>query len=796
MLMDSILDGLTEQQKQAVIHKDGPLLVLAGAGTGKTRVITRRMAALVEAGVRADRILAITFTNKAAGEMRERTERLVRGSPTVTTFHSFGARLLRRHAELVNLDRHFSIFDDSDQIACIKEAAAAANVDTESWAPKVLISGISEAKNKLLSPRDLEEIAITPKQRAVSLVYPHYQQLLRSRNGADFDDLLVLTVQLLKKDENVRRLWADWYRYVLVDEYQDTNYVQYSLAMALAKGHRNLCVTGDPDQSIYGWRGADISNILNFERDFPDAKVVPLTKNFRSTQKILDAANRLISFNIRRKEKNLEGVLGPGEDINLRKFDSAEEEAFFIARSVQDCRTKGRKLSEIAILYRANFQSRLIEEAFVHRGLPYYVVGAVAFYQRKEVKDLLAYLRILANSTDDYAALRIINTPSRRIGAASIKKMNDARRLGDRSLLAMCQAVEQTALGARAKKAVGAFTTLVQSFKSYEASTSSVAELLREVVEKIDYKSYLLKLHPDEADRFENVLALIDAAAEFDRDCLTRVPQDPSTIDQGAPLQNDGPEPGVSGFLEHVSLVSAVDNLDDEDEAAKRERVSMMTVHTAKGLEFDQIFIVGMEDGIFPNSRALDQTWGMEEERRLAYVAITRARLALTLTYNRCRTRFGQFEVLDPSPFLHESGVMAEPKRRSHGKNDFEDFSQVPSSWDDDSATENDRRSQWRLPEMKKPLPKNKRFSKYAPSPVARGRSNPILSREKIAARAKDVKDPFQSGDRVKHEIFGEGDVSSVTGYGPGTRVKVHFDRHGDKTLVLQYARLTKVQKD
>ncbi|MDF1665239.1 MAG: UvrD-helicase domain-containing protein [Planctomycetota bacterium] len=789
--MESIVKDLTDQQREAVLHKDGPLLILAGAGTGKTRVITRRIAALVHSGVKADRILAITFTNKAAGEMRERTERLVGGFPTVTTFHSFGARLLRRHAELVGLDKHFTIFDDADQKACVKEAAAEAKVDTESWSPKVLIAGISSAKNKLLSPKEMEELAITPKQRAVALVYPRYQSILRNRNGADFDDLLVLTTQLLKTDENVRRLWADWYRYVLIDEYQDTNHVQYSLAMSLAKEHRNLCVTGDPDQSIYGWRGADIANILNFERDFTDTKVIPLTKNFRSTQKILDAANRLISFNIRRKEKDLEGVNGDGEPIEVKNFDSAEEESYFVARSIQSYRQKGGSLGEVAVLYRANFQSRLIEEGLVHRGMPYQVVGAVAFYQRKEVKDLLAYLRVLVNSNDDFGALRIINTPPRRIGAASLRKMNDSRRGKGISLLECCEALDGVGLGSRATKAVTAWAAMMRGFREFSENTSSVAEVLREIVEKIEYKAHLEKIHPDEPDRFENIHALIDAAAEFDRDCLSRMGK-PEPQEGDGPMQHAGPEPSVSGFLEHVSLVSAVDDLDDDDEAKRRERISLMTVHTAKGLEFDKVFIVGLEDGIFPNSRALEESWGMEEERRLAYVAITRARLSLTLTYNRCRTRFGQFEVLDPSPFLHESGAAPEPKKKRFGRDAFDDYSQVPSTWDDDSPAKNDSRSRWRLPPIKNPA-KKKPLSKYAPSPMGRKLKPGPRTKSAFTTRAKDVKDPFKAGDRVKHEIFGEGDVSSVTGYGPGTRVKVRFDRHGEKTLVLQYARLHKI---
>jgi DNA helicase II / ATP-dependent DNA helicase PcrA len=792
--MDSILKNLTEQQKMAVLHKDGPLLVLAGAGTGKTRVITRRIAALVNTGVRPDRILAITFTNKAAGEMRERTQKLVGGAPTVTTFHSFGARLLRRHAELVDLDRHFTIFDDSDQLSCVKEAAKEANVDTESWSPKLLIAGISQAKNKLLSPVQMEEQAITPKQRAVALVYPIYQQLLRSRNGADFDDLLILSVQLLRSDENVRRLWAEWYRYVLVDEYQDTNLVQYQLTMSLARDHRNLCVTGDPDQSIYAWRGADISNILNFERDFTDAKVVPLTKNFRSTQKILDAANRLISFNTRRKEKNLVGVKGQGNDIVLKNFDSCEEEAFYVARRIQEARESAQNLSQLAVLYRANFQSRLIEEALVHRGLPYRLVGAVAFYQRKEVKDLLAYLRVLANGDDDYGALRIINTPSRRIGVASLKKLNDTRRGRALSLLEMCQDVEKSSLGARAKKAVTEWVQLMNTLRDFAASTSSVSDALREIVERVQYKNYLEKAHPDEPDRFENVTALIDAAAEFDRDCLVRSAE-PQADSDCAPMQlTDRGALGISGFLEHVSLISAVDNLDDDEEHG-RERVSLMTVHTAKGLEFDQVFLIGLEQGIFPNSRALDETWGMEEERRLAYVAITRTRLDLTMTYNRHRVRFGQFEVLDPSPFLHETGLMPEFKRRRYGQDDFGNMSQIPHSWDDDSPAVSELRSKWRLPPSERPARKTKKqSSRYAPSPIrSRGGAK---KKSTFNIRAKDVKDPFQAGDRVKHEIFGQGDVSSVTGYGPATRVTVRFDRHGDKTLVLQYARLTKIDRD
>lgn len=787
--MESILHDLTDEQKQAVAHKDGPLLVLAGAGTGKTRVITHRIAALVKSGVRADRILAITFTNKAAGEMRERIEDLVHGSPTVSTFHSFGARVLRRHAKLVGLDKYFTIFDDSDQLACVKDAAGEAKIDLESWSPKMLVAGISGFKNKCMSPKEVEEIAISPKQRAIAQVYPWYQKFLRERNAVDFDDLILLSLKLLKESKDVQYTWSEWYQYVLVDEYQDTNTVQYQLTMALAAKHRNICVTGDPDQSIYAWRGADISNILNFERDFKDAKVVTLTKNFRSTQKILDAANQLISHNIRRKEKNLEGVQGDGQDVTIRDFESGEEEAFFVARRVSELVREGRKASEIAILYRANFLSRLLEESLVHRGIPYKVVGAVAFYQRKEIKDLISYLRLLVNTDDDYAALRIINTPARRIGASTISKLNAKRREFDISLYAMAGRVNEVeGLGSRAKKAVLAWFAMMEQFRAKMDDGASVETLLLDIVERIEYKKYLKKAYPTDQDRLDNVLAFIDAGAEFDTQCLRQQahlesqkqqPIEPSQdllFQEKPPIDQDELRvPGVHGFLEHIALVSAADDLEDKDIT---NRISLMTVHTAKGLEFETVFVIALEDGLFPNSRALEESWGKEEERRLAYVAFTRAKHHLILTHCHHRTRFGRFGVNEPSPFLHESGLVQEaPRKRSFFD---DDISQVPNDWDEDKPRA--KPSRWRLAPQTAP---KKAKPKYAPSPV--------LKRGAAIPRAKDVKSPFKVGDRVRHEHFGDGEVSSVRGYGPATRVQVRFDRYGEKTLVMQYARLTKV---
>lgn len=825
--MTDRLEDLTEEQRRAVTHKDGPLLVLAGAGTGKTRVITRRIAELVHSGVRADRVLAITFTNKAAGEMRERTRELVGDAPVVSTFHSFGARFLRRNAARADLGPSFTIYDDTDQIAIMKEAMEEARVDPDAWPARFLMTEVSRVRNKGVDPDTFTEEAIGPKAQAVAAVYPAYLELLRSRNGVDFDDLLILPVELFERDEELCAMWSEWFQYILIDEYQDTNAIQYRLARCLASAHRNLCVTGDPDQAIYGWRGADIANILDFEKDYPDATVVTLTNNFRSTQPILDAANKLIAFNTRRKEKSLVGVTSDGEnastDLTVREFASAQEEAFFVARRVQELRAAGVGLSDIAVLYRANFQSRLVEEAFVHRGLPYIVVGAVAFYQRREVKDLLAWLRVLDNPHDDFAAQRIINIPPRRIGATTVRRVTEYRRRHNISLYeAAGRARDIEALAPRAQKAVLAWRELVDELR--DGRDERVELVLHDLIDSVNYRAWLEKAYPEEVDRIENVVALCEAAREFDLDIRTRTPEpEHATALLGA---RDGLMPGVTGFLEHVALVSAVDDLEDQ-----RDRVSLMTVHTAKGLEFECCFLIGWEDGVFPNSRSVEESQtGLEEERRLAYVAITRAKRRLSVSWARTRSKWGQFEFNDPSPFIFEAGLSnEEPKsrRRRAWFTDDDDSSQIPRGWDDEHQQQH--ADEDHAPPAEEAAGEGSRLRRKVPKAVEAA-SGSGASRErwrKLLGQARDERGAgqgergrkargprvrprrvpsitesaaeaglsFAAGDRVRHEHFGLGDVCSVSGSGVGTRVRVRFARHGEKTLVLQYARLEKVNE-
>lgn len=785
--MSKIYANLTDEQRAAVSHKEGPLLVLAGAGTGKTRVITRRIAALVESGVSPERILAITFTNKAAQEMRERTEKLVGSAASLSTFHAFGARFLRRHCDEVELTRQFTIYDSADQLSVIKDAAEVADIDLQSWPAKILLAGISKAKNQLMSPQEVEEHALSPKARMIAKVYPVYEELMHSRNSVDFDDLLIMTHKVLAKHDEIRKRWASWYQYLLVDEYQDTNQVQYKIALSLAQEHRNLCVTGDPDQSIYGWRGADISNILNFEKAFPEARVVTLTKNFRSTQKILNAANKLIAFNVHRKEKSLTGVAGEGKAVQLKELFNNEEEATFVSRKIAEMRLQSVPLNEIAVLYRANYQSRLIEEALVHRGIPYQVVGAVAFYERKEVKDLLAYLKILVNRHDDYSSLRVINTPARRIGAATIKKLNQFRKKRRCTFFAAMNHLDEVGLGPRAKKSVAAWHDLMSELERY-ATAHNAADSLRQLIELTKYKAYLEKQDPEDTDRLENLLTLVDAAEEFDRDAAKKLA---SFQAQGRDdLTGDEVIPGVAGFLQHVSLVSAVDNMDGD-------RVSLMTIHTAKGLEFHSVFCLGLEDGVFPTSRALEDPAGPEEERRLAYVAMTRAKRVLTLTYSKMRSRFGRLENLEPSQFLYESELLQAPRRTEYSRphrhterTDWDSDSQVPPGWDGEELSHGWSRKRAKNSSQPKPNSKTITGAKKLTTSAHPKFIGSAFSKPRAATHERGK---FSVGDTVNHEHFGQGKVNSVTGQGAGTRVRILFERFGEKVLVLQYARLTKV---
>ena len=604
----SLLDALNEPQRQAVMATDGPLLILAGAGSGKTRVLTHRTAYLIEeCGVNPYNIMAITFTNKAAGEMRERIDQMVGyGSESiwVCTFHSTCVRILRRYIDRLGFGTNFTIYDSDDQKTLMKDICKRLEIDTKMYKEKMFLSAISSAKDELIDPIEFETRAAGDYvKRKQAQVYREYQQALKQNNALDFDDLIMKTVELFKLDKEVLASYQDRFRYIMVDEYQDTNTAQFELIRLLALKYQNLCVVGDDDQSIYKFRGANIYNILNFEHHFPDATVIKLEQNYRSTQNILDAANAVIANNQGRKEKRLWTDNGAGDKITFEQLDTAAEEADFVARDIARRVRKGEyQYKDCAILYRTNAQSRLFEERFITANIPYKIFGGVNFYARKEVKDLLAYLKTIDNGQDDLAVRRIINIPKRGIGAASINKVALYAQEQEISFYdALCVAEQVPGLGKAAAK-IRPFVLFIQSMKA-KAKLLSVADLLQEVIETTGYVRELEAEGTDEAEaRIENIDELISKAVDY----------------------AEGEEaPTLNGFLENVALVADIDSFDENS-----DYVVLMTLHSAKGLEFPNVYLAGLEDGLFPSYMSItsdNSQAEIEEERRLAYVGITRA---------------------------------------------------------------------------------------------------------------------------------------------------------------------------
>ncbi len=631
----SIYDSLNKEQREAVLTTEGPLLLLAGAGSGKTRVLTHRIAFLIEEkGVNPWNILAITFTNKAAGEMKERVETLVgygADQVWVSTFHSACVRILRRHIALLGYESGFSIYDTDDQKTLVKRLCKDLNIDSKSFPERSILKGISDAKNNLLDVATFARESFGDYRKSViAKVYEAYQKELKKNNALDFDDLIMLTVELLRVSVEVRNQYQERFRYILVDEYQDTNTAQFELIRLLAEGYRNLCVVGDDDQSIYKFRGANISNILDFERYFPDAKVIKLEQNYRSTQTILDAANAVIANNIGRKDKSLWTKNGQGERIHLRPFDNAYEEAEFVASEIKRQVRGGASYKDHAVLYRTNAQSRLLEERMVLFGLPYTVVGGVNFYARAEIKDMLAYLKTIDNARDDVALRRILNVPKRGIGAASLAKVADyaaAREIGLYD--AMCYAEDIPGLGKGADKMQG-FVNLILLLRSYKEN-GSISQLIRALVERIDYFGYLESNDAETAEeKIENVEELISKAVAF---------------------EEDHPEATLEDFLGEVALVADIDRVEEND-----DRILLMTLHGAKGLEFPSVYLVGMEDGLFPGYASItsEDPAEIEEERRLAYVGITRAKEQLTISFAASRVLRGETQYNPVSRFVRE----------------------------------------------------------------------------------------------------------------------------------------------
>ena len=624
-----LLQNVNPSQQEAIQHLEGPLLVLAGAGSGKTRVVTRRIAWLLTQGVRPNNILALTFTNKAAGEMRRRVEQLTSHQGIwVSTFHSTGARLLRRYINRLGRDSGFTIFDSDDKAKLIKQAVSALELDPKQWTPGMLGGPISNAKNGLKSVEEFtEEKEHDFYGQTVAKIYGKYEELLEKNNGLDFDDLLVKLLQVLVDHEDVLVKLQNRFKFILIDEYQDTNRAQYSIAQLLSAAHRNLHVTGDPDQSIYSWRGADIRNILDFEKDYSETRVVKLEQNYRSTKNILAAANGMIRHNQKRKDKDLWTENADGDLTRLSFCEDEQDEAMRVATRIEVLRQNGFKLTEMAIFYRTNAQSRVIEQALIETGTNYVVVGGVAFYERKEVKDILAYVRCVVNPRDDISVERIINVPVRSIGKTTIQAVKVfSIRQGIPLLDAVRRAAEIPSVKPRAQKALEGFLDLYDKFVALPPSPA--AEVFRKIIDETNYEVALGKSTDNADDRIANVRELISAAEIYD---------------EGHP---DG---DVRGFLEQSALVSDLDSWDRESEA-----VTMMTLHLAKGLEFPVVFIVGVEAGMLPHANSVDSDIGYEEERRLFYVGMTRAMKLLNISCAQERRQFGEFRMNEPSPFLDE----------------------------------------------------------------------------------------------------------------------------------------------
>ena len=765
----SIYDKLNEPQREAVYHTDGPLLILAGAGSGKTRVLTHRIAYLIEErNVNPWNILAITFTNKAAGEMRERGDSLVGfGSESiwVSTFHSMCVRILRRFIDRLGYDNRFTIYDTDDQKTLMKEVCKKVAIDTKVFKERSLMSAISSAKNELILPDEFELNAGGDFAKLkIAKVYREYEAQLKANNALDFDDLLVKTVQLLQTQPDVLENYQERFRYIMVDEYQDTNTVQFQLVRLLAGKYRNLCVVGDDDQSIYKFRGANIRNILDFEHEFSDACVIKLEQNYRSTGNILNAANRVIANNKGRKEKTLWTANGEGELVHLRQFDTGYDEADFIAEDIKKEVRAGASYNDHAVLYRTNAQSRLLEEKFVAMNVPYKIVGGVNFYARREIKDLLAYLKTIDNGMDDIAVRRIINVPKRGIGLTTINRIQESaaeRGLGFYETLMAPELIP--GIGRSAAK-LDSFAALIEYFKGLTGQMS-ITDLLREVIEKTGYMESLDSEDKEDAQaRKENIDELINKAAAYEEAAEDR--DEPATL---------------SAFLEEVALVADIDSLDEE-----QDYVVLMTLHSAKGLEFPHVYLAGMEDGLFPSYMTItsDDRDDLEEERRLCYVGITRAEQELTLTCARRRMVRGETQYNKISRFIKE--IPAE--LLDTGSRRIEPETEVPVQ----QNTYAHAREAFRARAF------GAAYSNGAgkSSGVSSGKSSQGLASlqkgSQLAAGSGGSPD-YAEGDRVRHVKFGEGTVLEIRSGGRDYEVTVDFDSAGVRKMFAKFAKLVKI---
>ena len=758
----SIYDTLNEPQREAVRHTDGPLLILAGAGSGKTRVLTHRIAYLIEElGVNPWNILAITFTNKAAGEMRQRVDNLVGfGSESiwVSTFHSMCVRILRRFIDRLGYDSRFTIYDTDDQKTLMKAVCKKVDIDTKRFKERMLLSVISSAKNEMILPEEFELNAGGDfAQLKIAKVYREYEAQLKANNALDFDDLLVKTVQLLQTQPDVRENYQERFRYIMVDEYQDTNTVQFKLVSLLAGKYRNLCVVGDDDQSIYKFRGANIRNILDFEKEYPDAKVIKLEQNYRSTGNILNAANGVISNNKGRKDKTLWTANGEGEKISLRQFDTAYDEAEFITEDIKKEVRDGASYNDNAVLYRTNAQSRLLEEKFIAMNIPYKIVGGINFYARREIKDILAYLKTVDNGQDDLSVRRIINVPKRGIGLTTINRIQEAADARGLSFYEALLAPEMIPGVGRSASKLDSFAALIEYFKG-QAEKESLTDLLNEILDMTGYAQNLEA--DDEIDaesRLQNIEELLNKAAAYEEDCEDR-----------------GEKATLSGFLEEVALVADIDSLEED-----QDYVVLMTLHSAKGLEFPHVYLAGMEDGLFPSYMTItgDDPEELEEERRLCYVGITRAEQKLTLTCARKRMVRGETQYNRISRFVTE----IPPELLDTG-------SRKRTYFPEDDGTDGNTAG-------------NSLFSSGQSVSAGSSRSKSYASKKPFTALTKGKQLTAQKsdslaygvGDRVRHVKFGEGTVLDIKEGGRDFEVTVEFDTAGVRKMFAMFAKLVKI---
>jgi DNA helicase II / ATP-dependent DNA helicase PcrA len=753
-----LLEGLNDIQREAVLHTEGPVLIVAGAGSGKTRALTHRIAYLIrEQRVSPFEILAITFTNKASREMAERVEGLVGHGIAkgmwILTFHSTCARILRREHTHLGVPSGFTIYDDGDTERLIAGILKDLDLDPKRFPPRAMAAAIGKAKDRVLSPGEFRELASNFYEETVARVFEAYEQRKRDAGALDFDDLITETVRLFDQHPAVLEHYQERFRYLLVDEYQDTSRAQYRLVNQLAGKHRNVCVVGDADQGVYSWRGATIQNILDFERDYPEAAVFLMEQNYRSTQRILEVANALIAHNQQRKPKELWTDAGAGELVVSYKAEDEHDEAFFVASELERLRDQeGYRYRDVAIFYRTNAQSRVIEDVLMRVGTPYRVFGGVRFYQRKEIKDVLAYLRLLVNPQDVISFRRVVNTPKRGIGDATVAALESFAREEEIDVVEACSRVDEiSTLGTRARGAVVGFTSIMAALRHHLDDGAGPARMVEFAAQE---SGYLLELEEDRTveaqGRIENIQELSGVAQEI-------VAREPDV--------------GLEGFLEQVSLVGEQDEYEED-----ASTVTLMTLHIAKGLEFPIVFIVGMEDGIFPHFRSMTDQAQLEEERRLAYVGITRAQERLYLTHAWSRTLYGQTQYNPPSRFLSELPEQLLDLRESEG-----DRRSRVGRGHGGQASGSARASGGGYTVIGLP-------GQEGETRVDRDWTPP-----KPTGVAKRAAPAIQPGDTVVHERFGEGVVLAVSGAGDDAEARVAFSDVGEKSLLLAYAPLTKV---